>query len=42
VATFFAINHGSGLMGGNGLLLGAWVPLSVLGYAAGAAFGLDV
>jgi hypothetical protein len=40
--TFFAIDHGSGLMGGNGLLVGAWVPLSMLGYAAGAAIGLNV
>jgi hypothetical protein len=40
--TFFEINHGSGLMGGDGLLVGAWVPLSMLGYAAGAALGLGV
>jgi len=40
--TFFVIDHGSGLMGGDGLLVGAWVPLSMLGYAAGAALGLEV
>ena len=40
--TFFAIDNGSGLMGGDGLLVGAWVPLSMLGYAAGAALGLEV
>ena len=40
--TFFDINHGSGLMGGDGLLVGAWVPLSMIGYAAGAALGLKV
>ncbi len=40
--TFFDINHGSGLMGGDGLLVGCWVPLSMLGYAAGAAIGLEV
>jgi hypothetical protein len=37
--TFFDINHGSGLMGGDGLLLGTWVPLSMIGYAVGARFG---
>jgi hypothetical protein len=40
--TFFSINNGSGLMGEDGLLVGAWVPLSMLGYAAGAALGLKV
>jgi hypothetical protein len=39
--TFFNINHGSGLMGGDGLLVGTWIPLSMIGYAIGAAFGLD-
>ncbi len=39
--TFFSIDHGSGLMGGDGLLVGAWVPLSTIGYAVGAALGLD-
>ena len=39
--TFFDINHGSGLMGGDGLLVGTWMPLSMIGYAVGARFGLD-
>jgi hypothetical protein len=38
--TFFDINHGSGLMGGDGLLVGTWIPLSMIGYAIGARFGL--
>jgi len=37
--TFFDINHGSGLMGGDGLLVGTWIPLSMIGYALGAKFG---
>ena len=37
--TFFDINNGSGLMGGDGLLVGTWVPLSMIGYAIGARFG---
>ena len=39
--TFFDVNNGSGLMGGDGLLIGTWVPLSMIGYAIGARFGLD-
>ncbi len=39
--TFFAINDGSGLMGGDGLLVGTWVPLSMIGFAIGAKFGLN-
>ncbi len=39
--TFFDINHGSGLMGGDGLLVGTWIPLSMIGYAIGARFGLN-
>jgi len=39
--TFFDINHGSGLMGGDGLLVGTWIPLAMIGYAIGASFGLD-
>ena len=39
--TFFDIYHGSGLMGGDGLLVGTWIPLSMIGYAIGASFGLD-
>jgi hypothetical protein len=38
--TFFDINHGSGLMGGDGLLVGTWIPLSMIGYAVGAKFGI--
>lgn len=37
--TFFDINHGSGLMGGDGLLVGTWIPLSMIGYAVGAKLG---
>jgi hypothetical protein len=39
--TFFDIGHGSGLMGGDGLLVGTWLPLSMIGYAVGAQFGLE-
>lgn len=39
--TFFDISHGSGLMGGDGLLVGTWLPLSMIGYAVGAQFGLE-
>ncbi len=39
--TFFSIHRGSGLMGGDGLLVGAWTPLSMIGYALGAALGLQ-
>ena len=38
--TFFDINHGSGLMSGDGLLIGTWMPLSMIGYALGAQYGL--
>ena len=38
--TFFTFSHGSGLIGGDGLLLGAWIPLSMIGYAIGAKFAL--
>ena len=34
--TFFAFRHGSGLMGGDGLLIGTWLPLSMISYAIGA------
>jgi hypothetical protein len=36
--TFFSINHGSGLMAGDGLMIGTWIPLSMIGYAIGAKF----
>jgi hypothetical protein len=38
--TFFTFSHGSGLMGGDGLLVGTWIPLSMIGYAIGAGLGL--
>jgi hypothetical protein len=38
--TFFDIEHGSGLMAGDGLLFGAWVPLCMISYAIGASFAL--
>lgn len=36
--TFFFINGNSGLMGGDGILIGAWMPLSMIGYAVGSRF----
>ncbi|WP_260704913.1 hypothetical protein [Edaphobacter flagellatus] len=39
--TFFDIQHGSGLMAGDGLFAGTWIPLSMIGYAMGAKLGLD-
>jgi len=38
--TFFDVQHGSGLMAGDGLLAGTWVPLSMISYAMGASFAL--
>jgi hypothetical protein len=38
--TFFTFTHGSGLMGGDGLLIGSWIPLSTLGYAIGAKLAI--
>jgi hypothetical protein len=38
--TFFTFSHGSGLMNGDGLLVGAWTPLSMIGYAIGAKLAL--
>jgi len=38
--TFFDIEHGSGLMAGDGLLIGTWVPLCMISYAIGASFAL--
>jgi hypothetical protein len=40
--TFFTFSHGSGLMGGDGLLVGAWIPLSMIGYALGAKVALEL
>jgi hypothetical protein len=34
--TFFSINKNSGLLGGDGILIGTWIPLSMIGYAIGA------
>jgi len=39
--TFFDISHGSGLMSGDGLLIGTWIPLSMIGYAIGARYAID-
>ncbi len=39
--TFFSIGNGSGLMGGDGLIIGTWLPLSMIGYALGSHFGLE-
>lgn len=39
--TFFDFKHGSGLMGGDGVLIGWWVPFSLFGYAFGAKMALD-
>jgi hypothetical protein len=38
--TFFTFTQGSGLMGGDGLLVGFWIPLSMIGYAIGAKLAL--
>lgn len=40
--TFFSIDHGSGLMGGDGILIGTWIPLSMIGYAVGAKIAMSV
>ncbi|CAN5648107.1 hypothetical protein BH10ACI4_BH10ACI4_02900 [soil metagenome] len=39
--TFFDIGNGSGLMGGDGLLVGTWAPMAMIAYSIGARFGLD-
>jgi hypothetical protein len=39
--TFFDVSHGSGLMAGDGLLAGTWIPLSMIAYAAGAKFAMS-
>jgi hypothetical protein len=38
--TFFTFSQGSGLIGGDGLLVGSWIPLSMIGYALGAKLAL--
>ncbi len=40
--TFFSIDHGSGLMAGDGLLIGTWIPLSMIGYALGSRIAIGV
>lgn len=40
--TFFSIDRGSGLMGGDGLLYGTWIPLSMIGYAVGAKLARSI
>jgi len=39
--TFFDISHGSGLMSGDGLLIGTWIPLATIGYAVGARHAME-
>jgi hypothetical protein len=34
--TFFSVDRGSGLLGGDGLVWGTWLPLSMIGFAIGA------
>jgi small basic protein len=38
--TFFALQNGSGLLDGDGLLLGTWIPLSIISYSMGARLAL--
>jgi len=38
--TFFDINNGSGLMGGDGFLVGCLLPLSIIAYSMGAKLAL--
>jgi hypothetical protein len=38
--TLFDFSHGSGLLAGQGLMVGTWIPLSLFGYAIGARFGI--
>lgn len=40
--TFFSIDNNSGMLGGDGLLIGSWIPLSIIGYAVGAKVGSSV
>jgi len=40
VRTFFDVSNGSGLMAGEGFLVGALLPLSMIGYAFGARMAL--
>jgi hypothetical protein len=38
--TFFSITHNSGMLGGDGVLIGSWIPLSIIGYSVGAKLGI--
>ena len=38
--TFFDFNNGSGLMGGQGVLIGCWIPIALVGYSIGARLAL--
>jgi hypothetical protein len=38
--TFFSITHNSGMLGGDGVLIGSWIPLSIIGYAVGAKLSI--
>ena len=38
--TFFSISHNSGMLGGDGVLIGSWIPLSIIGYSVGAKLGV--
>ena len=38
--TFFVLQNGSGLLNGNGLVLGSWIPLALAGYSIGVSAGL--
>lgn len=38
--TFFTLTHGSGLIDGDGPLIGTWIPLSMIGYAIGSRLAI--
>ena len=40
--TFFSIDNGSGLIAGNGIFAGTWIPLSTIGYAVGVKVAKSV
>lgn len=39
--TFFSFTNGSGLMSGDGPLIGTWIPLAMVSYSLGAKFGFE-
>jgi hypothetical protein len=39
--TFFSVTNGSGLMAGQGIMVGTWAPLSLVAYAIGSSLGLN-